>query len=132
PWPWTRGAVRWTARVRLTASVPATGRARAAWTTAARASFGVRRLVEQGGHQRAIGGRVPERGADDLLADHTIASDDERLGHAGRLVRLGDGALGIVQHLEGQAVMMHEIADGLRLGRVIDAHRHNVQPARSH
>ncbi len=60
-----------------------------------------------------------------LLADLAVASDHERLGHAGRLVRARDRARGIVQDVEGEAILLHEIANRLLGAGIVDAHGHD-------
>src|SRR5581483_1857549 len=72
--------------------------------------------------------RVPIGGSDDLLADDSIASDDEGLRHAGGLVLLRDAVRRVTENRERQAALAREGANGRirRLG--VDTHGDDFEP----
>src|SRR6478672_7741450 len=76
-------------------------------TSSARRGVGAEQLADQ----RAIGLGAPVGGADDLLPDRPVAGDDEGLRVAGDLVVARRDRRRIVQDLEGEAEVLHELAD---------------------
>src|SRR5215204_4209045 len=84
-------------------------RRRARWRVAANGGRGLR-YAEQLREQRAVRGRIPVVRGDDLLADHAVAADDERLGNARGLVIALDVTGRILEDLERQPVLVAELS----------------------
>src|SRR4026208_821363 len=87
------------------------------------------RLVtaEEVGDDALIRGGCPGMFADDLLDDHAVAVEQKAFRYPGRLVDPLDVAARVVQNLEGEAQLVHEAADVLRVP-VVDADRQDAQP----
>src|SRR3989454_5508039 len=87
-----------------------------------------RTVIDQPPDQGFVHGTVPLRGADHFLDDHSVAIDQEALGHAGGLIRLLDGCRLVVQDVEAQPQRPRERHDhGIVL--LVDADCHDPEVA---
>src|SRR6267143_1928129 len=98
--------------------------------TPASARSRLRPLRQKSIHKRTRFRGIPVGGRHQLLSDHAVSPNDESLRVTGDVVRIRDSSLGVVQHLEGKPVLLHERADGGVGAGVVDAHSNNFQPLR--
>src|SRR6266566_2669420 len=81
--------------------------------------------IEQPADQVLVDRRIPIGCADDFLDDHAVAIDDEALGHPGGLIDPADRSVAIVQDLERQPQILHEL---VHYGRVLFIDAHGDEP----
>src|SRR6266513_2677891 len=102
--------------------VPSSMRSTAAEVSSQLVSMPRMRLVttELFGDDALVGRRAPGVFTDHLLHDDPVLVEQKALGHARGLIDPLDPAALIVQHLEGQPQLPHEVLHVLR-GSLVDA-----------
>src|ERR1700682_2249244 len=88
------------------------------------------RLHQKSIHERTRFSGIPVGGRHQLLSDHAVLPNDERLRVTGDIVRIRDSGLRVVQHLEGKPILLHERADGGVGAGIVDADRYDLESLR--